>query len=59
MLLPAFVIDGGKLALAIVVPLAWGVLGMLLAPRALGAMARRQSGRRLEAIQERRTQRGY
>nr|WP_272914893.1 ABC transporter permease [Rathayibacter iranicus] len=58
-LLPGFVLGGGEFALAIVVPLAWGVLGMLLAPRALGAMSRRQSGRRLETIQERRTQRGY
>lgn len=58
-LLPGFVLEGGRLVLAVVVPLAWGVLGMILAPRALGAMARRQSGRRLETIQERRAQRGY
>lgn len=46
-------------ALAIGVPLLWGVLGLLLAPRALRVMTRRQSGSRLEALAARRQARGY
>lgn len=46
-------------ALGIIVPLAWAIGGAFLAPLALGAMSRRQSGARLQEVQERRASRGY
>lgn len=45
--------------LATGVPVLWGILGLLLAPRALRIMTRRQSGSRLEALAARRHARGY
>lgn len=51
--------DATTTALAIGVPLVWGVLGMILVPRAMDAMARRQSGSRLHALAARRQVRGY
>lgn len=55
----AAVLDGAELALSLGVPLVWAVLGLLVVPRALRAMTRRQSGSRLEQIRVRREQRGY
>lgn len=52
-------LEGLDLVLAIGVPVLWAVVGLLLVPRALRAMTRRQSGSRLEQIRIRREQRGY
>lgn len=49
----------GEMALAVGVPVLWAVVGLLLVPRALRAMTRRQSGSRLEQIRIRKEQRGY
>lgn len=46
-------------AFAIGVPLLWAILGLLLVPRALNTMTRRQSGSRLDEIRRRREVRGY
>ena len=59
-LVPGTTFDGvGQVVLAIGVPVAWAVLGLVLAPRALRVMTRRQSGARLEALAQRRAARGY
>ena len=59
-LLPAGDLTGPiEATLGVLVPLAWAVAGAFLAPLALGAMSRRQSGGRLQQIQERRASRGY
>lgn len=59
-LVPGTTFDSaGQACLAIGVPVAWAVLGLVLAPRALRVMTRRQSGARLEALAQRRAARGY
>ncbi|UNX53647.1 ABC transporter permease [Georgenia sp. TF02-10] len=59
-LLPgAETVETWELVLAIVVPTLWAIVGAILAPRALSAMTRRQSGSRLQSIRERREARAY
>jgi ABC-2 type transport system permease protein len=59
-LVPGTTFDSvGQALLAIGVPVVWAVLGLILAPRALRVMTRRQSGARLEALAQRRAARGY
>ena len=46
-------------ALTIGVPVIWALVSLLLVPRAVAILSRRQSGARLLALQERRASRGY
>ncbi|CAD5990962.1 ABC transporter permease [Agreia sp. COWG] len=59
-LTPAFESIGtGETILAVAVPMIWAAIGLALVPRALRKMNQRQSGARLEVIQQRRATRGY